>query len=210
MIIQCDFDGTIIRNNLSVVLREKFARGNWQKIDADYLDGHLTVEESNRLQFTLIKEPKEKLQEVIRQHIEVKPGFIEFVNYCRERDIPFVIVSSGLDFYIETVLAQIGMLDLELYSGRTSFGKDGIAVTYRDPEGNLINKGFKETYLAWLRKRDNYIIYMGDGLSDLTAARRADHVFATSYLLKVLNTEPVACSAFSDFIDLQQQMRRLL
>ncbi|GAH48434.1 unnamed protein product, partial [marine sediment metagenome] len=56
MIIQCDFDGTIIRNNLSVLLREHFARGNWRRIEDDYLHGKLTVEQSNKLQFALIKE----------------------------------------------------------------------------------------------------------------------------------------------------------
>ncbi len=99
MIIQCDFDGTIISNNLSILLREKYACGDWQKIDSDYLRGHLTVEQSNKLQFALIKEPKERLQEFVRQHIELRPGFVEFVRYCQESAIPFTIVSSGLNFY---------------------------------------------------------------------------------------------------------------
>jgi len=209
MIIQCDFDGTIIRNNLSVLLREKYARGDWQKIDADYLHGRLTVEQSNKLQFAFIKEPKEKLQEFVRQHIEVKPGFVEFVRYCRQSAIPIVIVSSGLDFYIKPVLAQIGMPDLELRCGRTSFGKDGIIVSYYDPEGNIINKGFKRKHLSSLKKRDNNVVYIGDGLSDLEAACQADHVFATGHLLDLLSSEPVVCSRFSDFHDLLHQVRLL-
>ena len=103
MIIQCDFDGTIIRNNLSVLLREIFAQGDWQSIESDYLLGQLTVEQSNILQFAFIKEPKEKLQEFVRQHIDLRPGFLEFVGYCRKNAIPIVIVSSGLDFYIKPV-----------------------------------------------------------------------------------------------------------
>ncbi len=74
-----------------------------QKIDSDYLHGHLTVEQSNKLQFVLIKEPKERLQAFVRQHIELRPGFVEFIRYCQESAIPFAIVSSGLDFYIEPV-----------------------------------------------------------------------------------------------------------
>ena len=65
MIIQCDFDGTIIKNNLSVLLRETFAQGDWQKINSDYLHGQLTVEQSNRLQFAFIKEPREKLASIL-------------------------------------------------------------------------------------------------------------------------------------------------
>ena len=207
MIIQCDFDGTITRNNLSILLREKYARGDWQRIDSDYLQGRLTVEQSNKLQFVFIKEPKERLQEFVCHHIEVKPGFVEFARYCQDTGIPLVIVSSGLDFYIETVLAQIGMRDLELHCGQTSFGKDGIIVSYADSEGNIINEGFKKKYLAWLKKRDNNIIYIGDGLSDLEAARNADYVFATDHLLRLLRTDSIACSAFSDFYDLLHRFK---
>ncbi len=210
MIIQCDFDGTIVRNNLSVLLREKYARGDWQKIDSDYLHGHLTVEQSNKLQFALIKEPKERLQEFARQHIELRPGLVEFVRYCQESGIPFVIVSSGLDFYIEPILAEIGMPDLELYCGQTSFGKDGVAVSYADPEGNIINEGFKRKHLSSLKQRDNNIVYIGDGLSDLEAARQADHVFATGHLLDLLSAESVPCHGFSDFYALLRQVRLLL
>jgi len=209
MIIQCDFDGTIIKNNLSILLREKYACGDWQKIDSDYLRGHLTVEQSNKLQFALIKEPKERLQAFVRQHIELRPGFVEFVRYCQDSAIQFAIVSSGLDFYIEPVLAEIGMPDLELHCGRTSFSSDGIDVSYYDPDGNIVNQGFKKKYLIWLKERGTNIIYLGDGLSDLEAACQADHVFATSHLLDLLDRHSIEHSAFSDFYDLLHQVRSL-
>jgi 2-hydroxy-3-keto-5-methylthiopentenyl-1-phosphate phosphatase len=209
MIIQCDFDGTIIRNNLSVLLREKYAHGNWQKIDSDYLHGRLTVEQSNTLQFALIKESKERLQEFVRQHIELRPGFIEFIGYCEESAISFAIVSSGLDFYIEPVLIEIGMPVLELDCGRTFFSRGGIDVAYYDHVGNIVNEGFKKKYLTWLKERGTDIIYIGDGLSDLEAACQADYVFATGHLLDLLDIHGIERSAFSDFYDLQRQIRLL-
>ena len=209
MIIQCDFDGTIIKNNLSILIREKYACNDWQKIDSDYLHGHITVEQSNKLQFALIKEPKERLQAFVRQHIELRSGFVEFVRYCQESAIPIVIVSSGLDFYIEPVLIEIGMSDLEVYCGRTSFNRDGIDVAYYDPVGNIVSDGFKKKYLIWLKERGTNIIYLGDGLSDLEAARQADHVFATGHLLDLLDKYSIERSAFSDFYDIQRQIRLL-
>ncbi len=99
------------------------------------------------------------------------------------------------------------MPDLELHCGQTSFSRDGIGVSYYDPEGNIINRGFKKKYLTWLKKRGKPIIYLGDGLSDLEAARQAVHVFATGHLLDLLGTQSIACSAFSDFFDLVRQIR---
>jgi len=138
MIVQCDFDGTITMNNLSVLLRNEFAHGEWREIEADYFRRLHTVEQSNRKQYVLIKEPKSVLVDFVRQNIEVRPGFLEFVDYCKANGIRFVVVSSGLDFYIKTVLSNVNAPTLELYCGQTSFGKNGIAVTYFDPEGNRI------------------------------------------------------------------------
>ncbi|MBA7491831.1 2-hydroxy-3-keto-5-methylthiopentenyl-1-phosphate phosphatase [subsurface metagenome] len=101
------------------------------------------------------------------------------------------------------------MPDLELHCGRTSFSRDGINVSYYDPKGNVLNQGFKTKYLTWLRKRGTNIIYLGDGLSELEAARQADHVFATGHLLDLLDTHSIARSAFSDFYDLVRQIRLL-
>lgn len=202
MLIQCDFDGTIIRNNLSVLLREEFARGDWQTIESRYLQGQLSVEQSNQLQYALIRETRDRLQEFVSHHIEVRPGFAEFIHYCQQKAIQFVIVSSGLDFYIETVLAQIGLSHLEVYCGRTVFTEDGITVSYTDPQGKAIDRGFKTVYLDWLRKRAPSLIYIGDGLSDLAPARRADHVFATGHLARLLRAEAVAYHSFADFHDL--------
>ena len=75
MIIQCDFDGTIIENNLSVLIREYFAPEAWRAIETDYIEGRITVEESNRRQFFLIEEHKEKLQEFVRYHVNVRNLF---------------------------------------------------------------------------------------------------------------------------------------
>jgi len=207
MLIQCDFDGTIIRNNMSVLIREEFLHGNWQETEKDYLAGRITVEQSNTLQYRSIKEPESRLREFVRGHIDVRPGFSEFIDYCAQNGITFVIVSSGLDFYIETVLAEIGMADLELHCAQTSFTPEGISVSYTDPYGNTVDNEFKCSYLDWLRQRDGTILYLGDGLSDVKAACRADHVFAVSALRKVLDAESVNYCTFTDFFDVMRQVR---
>lgn len=209
MIVQCDFDGTIITNNLSLLLRERFAIGDWQKIESDYLGGQLTVEVSNMRQYALIKESRGKLEEFARQNVEVRPGFLEFAERCREAGDGLVIVSSGLDFYIEAALDEIGASDLELHCARTAFGEDGIVVSYLDPEGSIIEEGFKKKWLARLEGQSDSVTYIGDGLSDLEAACAAAHVFATGHLHALLSAASVAHHTFSDFHDILCQMRRL-
>ena len=210
MIVQCDFDGTITVNNLSVLLRNEFAHGEWREVEVDYFRGRLTVEQSNRKQYVFIKETKKVLVDFVRQNIKVRPGFLEFVDYCRAKGIRFVIVSSGLDFYIKTVLSNINAPALELYCGQTSFVKNGIAVTYFDPEGNRIDGGFKDSYLAWLRNSEEPVVYIGDGLSDFNAASTADHTFAIEPLHTMLSNATIPHYTFSDFNDIRDQISKFL
>ncbi len=206
MIIQCDFDGTITTNNISIALRERFASGNWWEVEAEYLRGNLSVERSNWQQYRLIKESREVLQDFARQHFELRPGFLEFIRSCRAAGIRFVIVSSGLDFYVEAVLKQIRAPQLELHCARASFTSDGISITYFDPEGNAIEEGFKKGYLTWLKRQGQPLIYIGDGLSDLEAASSADFVFAVNNLRQILSDSTVPHCAFTDFHDIWRQI----
>jgi len=209
MIVQCDFDGTVTTNNLSFLLRERFAIGDWQKVQAEYLKDQLSVEMSNIRQYALLKESREKLQEFSRESVEVRPGFLEFVAYCGAAGVDLVIVSSGLDFYIEAVLEKLGVSDLELHCARTSFSQDGIGVSYLDPDGNVIEEGFKKKWLSSLKRQGDSIVYIGDGLSDLQAACVADHVFAIDHLHRLLSINSVAHHTFSDFHDILRQMSHL-
>lgn len=209
MIFQCASAGTIITNNLSVLLREQFASSEWRVVESAYLAGRLTVEESNRRQYLMIKEPSEVLQSFVIQNIRVRPGFLDFVEYCHDRGLRLAIVSSGLDFYIKTVLKSIGISDMEVYCARTLFGQDGITVQYIDPEDYQVTDGFKRRCFTWLRNQGEPIIYIGDGLSDLDVATIADHVFATDHLHRLLEEASVPHYQFFSFPEIMHQISRL-
>ena len=209
MLIQCDFDGTIIRHNLGVLFRETFARGDWRGIETAYAQHRITVEECNRQQYRLIRESIEGLQDFACRHSEVRPGFQEFVEYCQQTGIPLVVVSNGVDFYIRKVLAWIGMSHLELHCGHGVFREDGIIVGYEDPEGKPLDSSFKGSYLKWLRQRDSTIVYLGDGYSDIEPASQADYVLATGVLPDMLTERSIVATPFDDFYEVVRVIQRL-
>jgi 2-hydroxy-3-keto-5-methylthiopentenyl-1-phosphate phosphatase len=209
MLIQCDFDGTIIRSNLGVLFRQTFAHGDWKSIESAYAQHRITVEECNRQQYRLITEPIKNLQDFALQHAEVRSGFREFVDYCQQNGIPLVIVSNGADFYIRTILTRIGMSHLELHCGHGTLSGDGIIISYEDPEGNLLDSGFKSRYLQWLRQRDDTIVYLGDGYSDIESASQADHVLATGALPDMLRAESISATPFDNFHEIVREIQSL-
>ena len=198
-IIQCDFDGTIVTNNISLLLRERFAHKRWRAIESEYVAGKISVEESNRRQFRLIRESEEVLGTFARQHAVVRPGFEDFVRYCQSSGARLVLVSSGLDFYIESALTSLSLPRIEVLCARTVFQPDGVLVEYFDPGGAPVRDGFKLRCLKSLRKQGSPIVYIGDGLSDVEPARNADCVFATGSLRGLLSAASIHCYHFSSF-----------
>lgn len=203
MIVQCDFDGTIITNNMSVLLREAFAFDDWRRIEVEYASRHISVEESNRHQFLLIKQSRRTLEQFICDHIQVRPGFVDFARYCRQNGIRFVIVSAGMDFYIKLILQVVNMTEVETYCARTTFRSEGIIVNYIDPFGQPIQSGFKRYYLNWLKSQGKLLAYVGDGLSDFDAAIEADLVYATGNLCSLLNNSSTKYHYFESFTDIK-------
>jgi 2-hydroxy-3-keto-5-methylthiopentenyl-1-phosphate phosphatase len=209
MIIQCDFDGTILTNNMSVLLRQRFAPPIWRDMETDFENGIISVERSNILQYSLVTTAKKDLHSFVRDNISLRNGFQSFISFCNSNSISVVIVSSGLDFYIQTTLKAIGLEDIELYCAHTIDIGNGIQVSYRDPEGYLIEEDFKNSYARWLKERDAELIYLGDGLSDIEAAKQAVHVFATGRLPSLLDERAYSYYTFSDFFDVINKLRIL-
>ena len=104
--VQCDFDDTITVSNVGEALLDEFVPEQWRDLDSEYLAGQFTVEESNRRKFALIKASEKAIHEFVSRTVEFRPGFLQFVEYCRKEHIGFVIVSCGLDQYMTLVFAK--------------------------------------------------------------------------------------------------------
>ena len=209
-IVQCDFDDTITVGIVSLSLMQAFSNNRqWELIEANYSSGLISVEESNRQLFAHINTDPQQIQDYVTDVVQIRPGFLSFVEFCSTNNIKLVIVSSGLDIYIKPILQNLGLNDLELRSGVTNSTSQGIAVTYLGPNGEKIKEGFK---LAWFRHYRNYrrpLVYIGDSESDLPSALEADHVIARSELKELLVSRQIPYESFDTFYDVQKHMLTL-
>ena len=197
--MQCDFDGTITEEDVSFLMLDAYADGDWRHLFREYQEGRITVGRFNMDAFAMVKADKDSLLEVFKNNIKIRTEFQELVDYCRGRDFRFVVVSNGLDFYIEEVLRDIGLADIEVIAARTRFETNGIRVQYIDPDGNHLDKDFKGAYVDSFIKEGYRIIYIGNGTSDIAPAKKCSHVFATGALLDYYKQTEVDYTAFTDF-----------
>jgi len=198
-LVQCDFDGTITEEDVSFMMLDAYADGDWRHLFREYQEGRITVGRFNTDAFAMVKADKDSLLRVFKKNIEIRPSFQELVDYCRGQDFRFVVVSNGLDFYIKEVLRDIGLADIEVFSARTRFKTDGISVQYIGPDGNHLDTDFKGAYVDSFLGEGYRVIYIGNGTSDIAPAGKCSHIFATGALLDHYKQTGIDYTAFTDF-----------
>jgi 2-hydroxy-3-keto-5-methylthiopentenyl-1-phosphate phosphatase len=200
-LVQCDFDGTISEKDVSFALLDTFANGDWRKLFGQYKAGKISVGRFNTEAFAMVKTDKESLLEVVRDKTKIRPGFRELVALCDRKGFRLVIVSNGLDFYINAILEDIGMNNIEVFAAKTEFRPQGIKVQYIGPDGGSLDEDFKKAYASSFLRSDYRIIYVGNGTSDILPAKLAYHIFATGDLLSLCKEMGLSCTPFNDLND---------
>ncbi len=200
-LVQCDFDGTIIEDDVSFALLDAFAEGDWRQPLRRYQDGEITVGRFNMLAFGMVRADMKSLLQATAQNYHLRANFPEMVKYCQRRGFRFVVVSNGLDFYVQEILKRHGLKGIETFAARAVPGSNGMKVDYIGPDGNVLDNAFKETYVDWFRSQGYRIIYIGNGPSDFGPARDCDHIFATGNLVKCCKEAGIHCTPFTDFCE---------
>ena len=200
-LIQLDFDNTLTIGNVSELIHDQFGPENWEEVYAKYLDDLITVEESNIFSFKNLKTSKSDLDKFVRSNVKFREGVLDFFVYLNKAKLDYVIVSSGVDFYIYSALSSIGIdtNSIVIKSGKSDFNYNGISVKYLNPKNKFIVDDFKHSYTEFYRNIYSTIIYFGDSNTDISAASISDIVFATDELDKYLNNKKIDHYSFNDF-----------
>ena len=209
-LVQCDFDGTIIEGDIGFRLLGSFADEDWRRLLTEYRAGRMSVGCFNSRAFAMVKADRQTLLEFVRSKVKIRAGFHELVAYCRDQDFRFAIVSNGLVFYIEAILEDTGVDNIEVIAAQTNFTPDGIEAKYIGPEGNQIQDGFKEAYTRSFLREGYRVVYIGNGISDTSPASQAHHIFATSGLLDYCQQTNLDCTPFVDLNDVVSGLELLL
>lgn len=208
-LFQCDFDGTVTPEDVSFLILDAFGNKNWRQLLEQYREGKIPVAHFNRKAFATVRADEQTLLRFIRDRARIRPGLLDLVAYCRRKGIKFVIVSNGLDFYIQAMLRDIGLGDVDVFAATTRFGADGIEAYYVSPQGGRLEDGFKEAYLDLFKGMGYQVIYAGNGFSDISPGRKAYHVFATGELLAACNDMNIRCTPFVDLNDIVKGLESL-
>ena len=208
-VVQCDFDGTITHKDVSFMILDAFADGDWRQILAEYRGDKISVGRLNTKAFAMVKADEQTLLEFVKSKVEIRAGFGQLLACCEKKGFRFTIVSNGLDFYIKAILRDMGIGNIEVFAAQARFGANGIDVRYIGPKGDQLEDSFKEAYVRLFKERGYRVIYMGNGVSDISPARQSHHVFATGDLLASCKKANLNCTPFVDLNDVIRDLELL-
>jgi len=209
--IFCDFDGTVSERDVGYHLFHHFSGGRNDALLPDWKAGRLSTRDCLRLEAEMVRAAPADILAFLEDY-DLDPTFPRFVEFCRERGVPLVILSEGMDFYIKRLLGKHGLGGLTVFSNIGHFENGGLRIEF--PYRTRTCEGCgncKATRIAEYRAQvegDCRTIFIGDGYSDACAAGEADEVFAKKDLQKYCDAEGIAYTAFTDFDDVISRLVR--
>lgn len=204
-----DFDDTIVLDNTARQLFMKYAEPGWREVDARSKAGHITIEQYNAQALDLFDPTlrREEIEEYVLSVARPREGVGELYDYALDQGWQVAIVSLGFDLYVDPVLDRLGFERAARHMGRTS-NDYRWRVRFLSPRGVEVEDGFKVAYARAFRDAGDFVIYAGDGKSDIPAARLAGAVFARSTLWDVLEHEHPRIAHFETFHDILAGIER--
>jgi 2,3-diketo-5-methylthio-1-phosphopentane phosphatase len=195
-----DFDDTAAVQNVAELLLNRFGSPTWTDVRQQFRDGKLSLKEYQEITFRDVRADRPAMRHYVREHATLRPWFNELHQFCHERNIPLAVVSQGLDFYISALLERDGFGDVPIYAVDTTFQAGQISYHYNHVYPGKENQGNSKAFVVeGFQKQGYYVVYAGDGASDLEASRKADLVFAHKTLARYCDEEGIPYRPFEDF-----------
>jgi 2,3-diketo-5-methylthio-1-phosphopentane phosphatase len=210
-----DFDGTVCPQDIGAQFFETFAGKKAHDFKEELLPGKLAMQDwLGQLCEAILDISRREFDTYIDQ-FSVDPHFENFVRFVEEHDMGLMIVSDGLDAYIEHVLANAGLSRVQFFANHADFigvnGKQKLAVLfpYTDAECSLC-ANCKRNHMLTSSADEDIIVYVGDGYSDRCPARYADFVFAKEQLIRHCQQQNITFFEFKHFGDVQAKLEEIL
>jgi len=209
--IFCDFDGTVCLQDVGEQFFLKFAGDKAEQNIQRLLSDEITMQEwLTELCEAIPLIDQKKFFDFIDQFI-IDPCLAEFVRFCKDQEIPLMILSDGLDAYVERVLSNAGLSQIPFFANHAEFiGKKlKVSFPYTDAECNCCGN-CKRNHMLNTSADDDIIVYVGDGYSDRCPIRYADFVFAKRQLIKHCQEQNITYFEFNNFGDVQVKMEEIV
>lgn len=212
VVVFCDFDGTITTRDVGYWLFHHFSNGRNVDLIPDWKSGAMSSREVLTAEAALVTASSEDIFAFL-DTFELDPGFVAFDRFCQKNNIPLVILSDGLDFYIEHIFARHNLTHLPITANAGFVENNGIRIEYPHTNSSCRRCGSckKERMREYMENQAKGIrtVFIGDGYSDICAAREVDLLFAKKDLEEYCLAENISYNSYGSFFDIAEKLTQL-
>jgi 2,3-diketo-5-methylthio-1-phosphopentane phosphatase len=204
----CDFDGTVCPTQMMDFLYQRFAASGMEFAE-QWGRGEISTQEEIELTFATVSASREEMEAAL-DTIQIDHHFPEFLEFCRKHDYPFAIVSDGLEWYIDYILAKHDIRGIEIYANQIYFEDEGFRFDFPWYDDETPMRGVcKPMIVRRFQERGRVVVYAGDGMSDYEVIGVADHIFARRRLASYAREQGVDFTEFNNCRDLLEKWQAL-
>lgn len=206
--ILCDFDGTIVEQDVSEELLATHGSPEWKAIDDAFTRGEIGSRECATRQIALLGGTRDELIAAALARYHVDPTFETFAAWCRENAIDVSVVSDGFGFYIEAMLEAAGVRGVPVLTNETVFagGRPRLAFPFAHPECVGCGTCKRNAVLEARERHGPPVAFVGEGHTDRYGALYADMVFAKKHLPGLCDEMGVAYVRWETFDDIRMAL----
>ncbi|OCK82408.1 hypothetical protein K432DRAFT_324346 [Lepidopterella palustris CBS 459.81] len=186
-----DFDGTITLQDSNDYMTDNIGYGQAKRRQGnlDTLEGRISFRDSFKGMMDSINKPYNECIQYLVDNIKLDPHFTPFFHWCLENNIPVVVLSSGMEPIIQALLAALVGPDAEKLQvignnvgarpGKSIDEEGGWELVFHDDSDFGHDKSLTiRPYRELPEDIRPTMFYAGDGVSDLSAAKETDLLFA--------------------------------
>ncbi|KAL0260657.1 hypothetical protein SLS55_004347 [Diplodia seriata] len=221
-----DFDGTITLQDSNDFMTDTIGFGHAlrRQGNMDTLNNVKTFRESFKEMMDSINKPYDQCIKYLVENIKLDPGFNEFFKWSLENNVPVVVLSSGMEPIIKALLEhlvgpdyvkmQIVANNVATRAGKSSINEEGgWEIVFHDDSGFGHDKSLTLRPYAQLPEAQRpTMFYAGDGVSDLSAAKETDLLFAKKGhdLIQYCVREDIPFTVFADWKDILAKVQEIV
>lgn len=226
-----DFDGTITLKDTNDYITDNHGFGLEQRRHGNKLildevdsfrDGFQKMINSWYLSFP-------EIVDILKKNIKLDPYFKDFMDWARANKVPVVVLSSGMvpviDALLRNFLGDEAMKDIEIIANETQLvpphnsmdHPKGWNIKFHDDSGfghdkSLTIRPYAEAIAKMsVDSEKPTLLYAGDGVSDLSAARETDLLFAKAGhdLITYCERENIPFTTFENWSSILQETKEI-
>lgn len=225
-----DFDGTITLKDCNDYMTDHYGYGREKRRvhNTATLEGKETFRDSFRGMVDSWTVSFPQVIEILKADVGIDPYFRDFVQWAKSNGIPIIVLSSGMVPVIRAMLQHL--LGPELASGLEIIANEpttrppgnsldvpnGWTIQYHDDSGFGHDKSLTirpyATRIAQMPEAERpTLLYAGDGVSDLSAARETDLLFAKAGhdLITYCEREGIPFTTFEDWSSILAETKEI-